>query len=328
MPEEKNKNEKSTINREFKDRIFRYIFAHEKNRELTLSLYNAVSGKNYTNPDDMEITTLNDVLYMSMKNDLSFIIDDTMNIYEHQSSVNPNMPVRMLLYAADVYKKYIEKNIRRKIFSSSQQKLPVPKLICFYNGIRKTEDRTIISLRDAFETDENTEPDIDVRVTMLNINYGHNQELMNACQPLKEYSWFIDKVRNYTKEYRKNEEPGYAEKAVDRAIDEMPTDWILKQFLVEHRSEVRSMWMTEYDEQAMWDDIRAAYQEDIEEKAAKAAFEKTRADKAENQICRNVVTMLKDQMSDEMILRYTGISPEKLQEIKEIGGQKYVNDGI
>ena len=68
MPEEKNKNEKSTINREFKDRIFRYIFAHEKNRELTLSLYNAVSGKNYTNPDDMEITTLNDVLYMSMKN--------------------------------------------------------------------------------------------------------------------------------------------------------------------------------------------------------------------------------------------------------------------
>ena len=103
MQEEKNNNETGKINREFKDRIFRYIFAHEKNRELTLSLYNAVSGKNYTNPDDMEITTLNDVLYMSMKNDLSFIIDDTMNIYEHQSSVNPNMPVRMLLYAADVY---------------------------------------------------------------------------------------------------------------------------------------------------------------------------------------------------------------------------------
>ena len=175
-------------------------------------------------------------------------------------------------------KKENEKNIRRKIFSSSQQKLPVPKLICFYNGIRKTEDRTIISLRDAFETDEKTVPDIDVRVTMLNINYGHNQELMNACQPLKEYSWFIDKVRKYTKEYRKKEEPGYAEKAVDSAIDEMPSDWILKQFLVEHRSEVRSMWMTEYDEQAMWDDIRAAYQEDIEEKAAKAAFEKIRAD--------------------------------------------------
>jgi len=94
------------------------------------------------------------------------------------------------------------------------------------------------------------------------------------------------------------------------------------------------MWMTEYDEQAMWDDIRAAYQEDIEEKAAKAAFEKiradkaeTRAEKAENQICRNVAIMLKDQMSDEMILRYTGISPEKLQEIKEIGGQTAAAEG-
>ena len=266
------------VRKKYKDFLFRRVFEDKKD---LLELYNALNGTDYNDPDELEITTIEDAIYMGKKNDVSFIIDDTMNIYEHQSSVNPNMPVRMLLYAADVYKKYIEKNIRRKIFSSSQQKLPVPKLICFYNGVKETEDKVILSLKDAFETDENTEPDIDVRVTMLNINYGHNQELMNACQPLKEYSWFIDKVRNYTKEYRKNEEPGYAEKAVDRAIDEMPSDWILKQFLVEHRSEVRSMWMTEYDEQAMWDDIRAAYQEDIEEKAAKAAFEKNRADDAE-----------------------------------------------
>lgn len=265
MYEEKDqetKQVKSVVNREFKDRIFKFTFANEKNKEYTLSLYNAISGKSCTNPDDIEINTIDDMLYMTTKNDLSFLIDETMNIYEHQSSFNPNIPIRMFSYAAKVYEKYISKYIDKKIYTSKQQKLPIPKLICFYNGNRKTEDKEILSLRSAFDCENNTEPDIDVKVTMININYGHNLELMEKCKPLKEYSWFINRIRIYTNEYKKSQSAGYTEKAVDRAIEEMPSDWLLKPFLHEHRSEVRNMWTAEYTEQEFWDGMREVLKAD------------------------------------------------------------------
>ena len=93
------------INKKYKDRVFRVIF-HEK-KDL-LELYNAINDSNYTNPDDLTITTIEDVVYMGMKNDLSFIIGDVMNLYEHQSSFSPNLPLRGLFYFSSLYREYIE----------------------------------------------------------------------------------------------------------------------------------------------------------------------------------------------------------------------------
>lgn len=141
----------SGINREHKDRLFKFIFGSEQNKEWTLSLYNAINGSTYTNPDDIEFTTIEDVLYMGMKDDMSFIITDMLNIYEQQSSFNPNMPMRYLIYAGMVYSKYAENNKHKiNLYSRNLQRFPVPKLVCFYNGVENREEKSVLHLKDAF----------------------------------------------------------------------------------------------------------------------------------------------------------------------------------
>ena len=89
------KKENVTVNREHKDRLFKIIFQEKSD---LLCLYNAINGTTYDNPDDLTITTMEDVIYISMKNDVSFLVDCRMNLYEHQSTYNPNMPLRGMFY--------------------------------------------------------------------------------------------------------------------------------------------------------------------------------------------------------------------------------------
>ena len=128
-------------NREYKDRLFKFIFGNPENKEWTLSLYNAINGSQYTNPDDIQLNTIENAVYMSMKNDVSFLMADTLNLYEQQASFNPNMPMRFLIYAGMVYGRYVEENRSYRRYSSKQQKAPTPKCICFYNGQEDKEDR-------------------------------------------------------------------------------------------------------------------------------------------------------------------------------------------
>lgn len=125
------------INKKYKDRVFRVIF-HEK-KDL-LELYNAINDSNYTNPDDLTITTIEDVVYMGMKNDLSFIIGDVMNLYEHQSSFSPNLPLRGLFYFSLLYRDYIEP-VKYRLYSTSPLHIPFPQYIVFYNGTKKEPER-------------------------------------------------------------------------------------------------------------------------------------------------------------------------------------------
>lgn len=95
------------MNDEHKDGVFKYLFGNPNNREWTLALYNAVNGSNYDNPEEIEYNTIEDAVYLGMRNDVSFIIVDELNLWEHQSTYNPNMPMRFFLYAAKLYEKYI-----------------------------------------------------------------------------------------------------------------------------------------------------------------------------------------------------------------------------
>ncbi len=228
------------VNREYRDRLFKFIFGNPQNKEWTLSLYNAVNGSSYTDVKALKLNTIENAVYMGMKNDVSFLVDNTLSFYEQQSTFNPNMPMRFLIYAGMVYSKYVEESKSYHRYSSVQQKAPTPKCVCFYNGTAQKEDRIILSLKDAFE--DGTTPDIEVKVTMININYGHNQEILKACRPLEEYAWFVDKVR-------KNQEiTETLEEAIDIAIDELVDDSIIKPFLISNRAEVKRMCITEYDE--------------------------------------------------------------------------------
>ena len=208
--------EMTKINREHKDRLFTFLFGEKGHKEWTLSLYNAVNGTDHMDPDNIEFTTMEDAVYMGMKNDVSFILCHVMNVYEQQSSYNPNMPVRQLMYAAKLYDKYIQQK-KLNIYGRKLARLPIPKLVAFYNGTEGEDDR-ILKLSDAFVQEGNgLEWDIEARVRMININYGKNESLLSLCRPLGEYSWLVAQIR----ENRRTME---IEQAVDRAIQDIPQD--------------------------------------------------------------------------------------------------------
>ena len=228
------------VNREYKDRLFAFIFGKEENKKWTLSLYNAINKTYYTNEDDIVINTMSDTIYMGMKNDVSFLISDILNLYEQQSTYNPNMPVRQLMYLGRQYDKYI-KDTKQNIYGKKLMHLPVPKLITFYNGTEDYGD-TVLHLSDSF-IDSDNESDVQVSVRLININFGRNDEILQACSPLKEYTWFVECVRN-----NKLELGMTIEDAVDKAINMMPDDFQIKRFLDGNRAEVKNMCITEYNE--------------------------------------------------------------------------------
>lgn len=226
------------VNRKHKDRLFRLIFSDRKN---LLQLYNAIRGSSYDNPDDLTVTTSRNVIYLGMKNDISFIIDDVLNLYEHQASFNPNMGLRGFLYLADSYRKYVEMN-DIYLYGSTAVRLPVPQYVVFYNGTRSEPDRKELRLSDLFEKVEGIEPCVEVTAVMLNINRGHNRELMDKCSPLWEYAEFVGRIRANQSIYTSLED------AVNAAVESSIRDNILAEFLKAHRAEVIEVVLTEYDE--------------------------------------------------------------------------------
>lgn len=211
-----------------------------QNKKYALSLYNALHGSNYTNEEDLEFTTLESVVYMKMKNDVSILVDGTLSLYEHQSTYNPNMPLRGFIYHADLYRQQIKDN--EQIYSKHLLKIPTPEFYVFYNGplADMPEERKELHLSDAF-TMPTTPGKFEWTATMLNINYGYNKELMSKCPILKEYAIFVDKVRHYRCEMSLTV-------AVDRAIDDCIEENVLKEFLSKYRREAKNMVLTEFDE--------------------------------------------------------------------------------
>ena len=179
---------------EYRDRLFNFLFGNGEHKDWTLSLYNAVNGTSYTDPELITITTILQVLYMGMHNDVSFMIVGEVNLYEQQSSFNPNLPLRMLQYIGHLYEKLITEQKKNK-YGKKLISLPVPKLVVFYNGSDEQPDETVLRLSDAFDENRRADSDIEVRVRMVNINHGHSAQIMDACKPLREYAWFVARVQ-------------------------------------------------------------------------------------------------------------------------------------
>ena len=220
------------VNRKYKDSLFRKIFSDRKD---LLDLYNALNDTQYTDEEELTVTTLEDVIYISIKNDVSFLLGGTMNLYEHQSSYNPNMPIRGLIYFARLYQNYIDE-CEINVFSPVLKHLPRPKFIVFYNGSKDEPDQKLLRLTDAFtETGESGESCLECCATMLNINYGHNYELMEKCRRLEEYSAFVAEVRKALAE------GGNQRQAVDDAIDTCIEKGVLRDILIKERAAIMNM---------------------------------------------------------------------------------------
>ena len=234
--------------KQYKDRLFRLLFSE---RSDLLELYNALCQKCYTDPDALEITTLDDVIYMGMKNDISFLLDGRMGLFEHQSTFNPNMPLRGLFYFSDLYKRFLHD---RMIYSTRLLRIPTPVYVIFYNGESRMPDTSVLKLSDAFMQGEDMAC-LEVRVRMLNINAGHTTELMGRCRRLEEYAVFIERVR----ENLRTMEPAAAIRA---AMEQCIEEGILSEFLSQRRAEVMNALLTEYDEEKVMKSLSGEFYED------------------------------------------------------------------
>jgi hypothetical protein len=231
-------------NRQYKDSVFTLLFSDPSRlREL----YNAIEGSSYGEDTEVSINSLNNVLFMDRNNDISFTIDNRLVILlEHQSTINPNMPLRFLLYIARIYEKIID---RRAMYQQSPVPIPTPEFIVLYNGKAFQPDEAMLRLSDTFIAGD-VPAGLELTVRVLNVNAGRNRRILSRCRTLKEYAEFIAKAR----EYAKTEGEEYLKKAVEYCIDH----GILRYFLKEHASEVMNMLLSEWN----WDEAREVWKEE------------------------------------------------------------------
>ena len=242
------------INRSYKDSLFRFVFAEKKD---LLELYNAINGSHYENTEDLEVNTLEDVLYLGVKNDLSFLLGSSMNLYEHQSTWNENMPLRGLFYFSELYQNYLKAEGLRLTGTGRRLLLPLPRYIVFYNGTKEEPDEAQLLLSDSFPEPKGGElPALECRAQVLNINSGHNQEIMKRCHRLKEYSEFIGEIRCRLQSGLKLED------AVEQGIEACIRRGVLSDILSRSKMEVRKMLLTEYDEKAEREYLRKQSREE------------------------------------------------------------------
>lgn len=247
---EENKVSSSNINKKYKDSFFKSLFSDKRS---ILDLYNAIEGTSYTYDTQVDIITLEDVAYKNRMNDLCFTIDNKFVILiEHQSTINQNMPLRFLLYAAREYEKILNDD---NVFKRGLIKIPTPEFIVLYNGKDKFPKRKTLQLSDAFKVQQDN-PALNLIADVININYDENTEIVSRCEKLKGYSYFIYLVTKY-------EQEGYRlEKAINKAADQCIKEGILTEYLSKNLSEVRNMLTTEWDYDT---DIRVNRQEAKEE---------------------------------------------------------------
>jgi len=236
-------------NRLYKDRLFHMLFS---DKVALLSLYNALNGTDYDNPEDLTITTLENAIYMGMHNDVSCILFSEINLYEQQASLCPNIAFRSLLYIADTLRGLTVDN---DIYSSTIIPLPTPHFVTFYNGVDPMkEDEMVLNLSDAYEVPTD-QPELELTVRVLNINPGYNEVLLESCTILKQYMQFITKVRECIDSLaaKTSDTPlPYMDRlrvAISEAVDYCITQGILGDFLKKHRSEVIAVTLYEYSEE-------------------------------------------------------------------------------
>ena len=286
------------VNRQLKDSVFTFLFS---NPDLLRELYCAIEG--VTLPADIPVTinTLSDVLFMDKINDISFEIGGKLVIIlEHQSTINPNMPLRLLLYIGRIYEKIIQD---KKIYSSKKVFVPQPEFFVLYNGLDPYPDEEVLKLSASFESTESLgladkeKPSLELDVKVININAGKNEAIAKKCQTLAQYSAFITKVRECEKEGHSRQE------AVKKAVIYCRSHDILKEFLEQNASEVMNMLITEWN----WDDAKEVWQEEAREEGREEGTQEERF--------RTAANLKKLEVSLEVIAQATGLPLEKIQQL-------------
>lgn len=222
-------------NRGYKDSVFTNYFSDPAR---FIDVYNAIKGTSFTLATPIEDVTLSDVFFKNRKNDLAFKVDNRYVILmEHQSTINDNMPLRMLLYAGRLYESIVNQD---NIYKTRRIPLPTPEFLVLYNGAKPMADNTVLRLSDAF-IDPPGDFSLELSVQVININYGHNQNIMQKSTALSDYSFLMDKIHAYTNRGVPLQD------AIKQAIYDCVSQNIMKQYLQMNGSEVLNMLFGEFD---------------------------------------------------------------------------------
>jgi len=297
-------------NKKFKSSVFSLLFSEP---DLLRELYCALDGVSLPSDAPVSINTLEDVLFMDFINDISFEIDGKLVVLiEHQSTINENMALRLLMYIGRVYEKITE---GRNIYKGKPIKIPQPQFFVLYNGVEPYPDEKVIKLSESFEKleslglPEKDIPGLELTVRVININEGRNQALAARCKNLAEYSAFVAKVRSFEREF------GSREEAIKEAVKYCQKHDILREFLKLHASEVLNMLYTEWN----WDDALAVRFEEGREEGLDEGIEKGREEGIEKgrfneklEIARN---LLAKGSTPEFVHEITGLDMETIENL-------------
>ena len=219
--------------REYKSDVFCMLLEEKEN---ALDVYNVLNGTNYTDPDIVEIVKLERGISLSVQNDSAFLVESDITFGEHQATYNPNMPLRSLIYFTNTIVEMVK---NRDLYSRHLIKIPQPHFVVFYNGLEECPDREVQKLSDSYEKLTNT-PELELTCTVYNINPGHNKAMMEGCRVLREYTEFVEKVREYKADNND------VVTAVESAIYYCIKHHILEDFLKRRKAEVLHVMTLDY----------------------------------------------------------------------------------
>ena len=228
------------VNKKYKNSVFSSIFS---DAGALRELYSAIEGVSLPDDAPVDINTLSDVLFMEQINDISFTIDNRLVVLiEHQSTINQNMPLRLLLYITHVYERIIN---YKKLYKTRMMEIPAPEFIVLYNGKAAYPDRKTLKLSELFKDVKNIRGgkeiiSLELTVQVYNINMGHNPELLKRSGTLEGYSYFVGKVRE-------NEGKLPLEEAVREAVKRCIEENKMREYFEAHGSEVVNMMITEWN---------------------------------------------------------------------------------
>lgn len=254
-------------NREYKSTLFTSMLSEKK---YALQVYNALNHSQYDNPDEITITTLENVVFINRYNDVSYLFNATLQLYEHQSTFNPNIPLRSFFYLANTYEKLVNEN-HSNLYGSKLIQIPTPKCVVFYNGEKEQPDRQVLKLSNSF-ANQSVEGDVEVNILMLNINAPHNQELLTECEVLYAYSLYNDKFREYNNSGTRT----MTQAAID-ALDYCLENNVMVDYFSRCRNEVVGMILEEYTTERVERDMKEmaelieAQKQELEENAKEIA---------------------------------------------------------
>ena len=291
MSQIQNKTEEITVQSKVYDSLFIAVFGKdsERSKRWRLELYNALNNANYKDPNALKLNTLENVLFIKMHNDVSFLIDSQLTLYEHQRTTNQNMPLGGFFYFAQLYHKYLI-DAEEQLTTSKMIKIPNPNYIVFYNGDTNRDEDYEMRLSDAFMIEDKSGK-FEWTARVLNINKDYNLSLQNKCKALYDYIQFTSRINE-------NKEKGMTnEKAIDEAIDWASEQNLLEGFIKEQKAEVKMTLLTEFNEEAS---IRGWRKEGMQQKAEEIATK-----------------MLSDKLKPEKVSLYSGLPLEQVLELQK-----------